>query len=158
MNQADLERLSSFSAVWQRVQGNADTQEVPQKQKDMITLLDGANYAWSGYAALANVSYGETRQKLIRLARETKTVFQQLQVQYFLQEGDTYTAGQTANFASYTSYNLRNLWQNTTNLAQICDGMPVDDCLTYGWGFSCIRETFLQHARTLEQLLLQSFQ
>lgn len=157
MNQADLDRLASFAQVWQRVQGNASVQEEHNENDDFIALLEGTNYAWSGYVALANACCGSTRQQLLSLAQDAKMAFQKLQVQYFLQEGDTYVAKQDVKFASYTPYVLRKLWQNATNLAKIGERMPDDGCLTYGWGFSCIKETFLQHACVLEQLLLQSF-
>lgn len=112
MEQRDLEVLSRFEEVWQRVQhGKEETTE--PTYEDVKALMDGLHYQWKGCRQLAFCTCGREKARLLALSERIKKQFSALQLQYYLETGDIHCSGVSPNFASYTPYNLRKLWQST---------------------------------------------
>lgn len=118
MEQRDLEILSRFEEVWQRVQRNVpETHDTADHTFE--GLMDGLHYCWSGCRQLAACTRGREKTCLLSLSRRIKEQFQVLQLWYYLGKGDIYCSDASPNFASYTPYNLRKLWQSTVENAEM---------------------------------------
>lgn len=118
MTEADLMVLESFESVWARVQaGKAEVP--PEGQASLEPVLQGLYDLWRGYTAVGAAASGRMRRCLQSLGTETRSMFRELQTGYFLEKGDIFIPSETTNFASCTPYNLRKLWKNAVNLAEL---------------------------------------
>lgn len=112
MEQRELEVLSRFEEVWQRVQhGRKETTETTHE--DIEAIMDGLHYQWKGCRQLASCTCGREKARLLSLSEEIRKQFLDFQLQYYLETGDIHCSDASPNFASYTPYNLRKLWQST---------------------------------------------
>lgn len=117
MEQHDLEVLSRFEEVWRRVQ-QKEPEEKETADHVLEPLIDGLVYQWRGCRRLAACTCGTEKARLLALSDRIKKQIRTLQLQYFLKEGDVYFSEADPNFASYTPYNLRKLWQSTVKNAE----------------------------------------
>ena len=148
MTQADLEVLSRFGAVWERVSGEriADSPVPSVAWEDVLGGLYGH---WQGCKKLSRCAAGRHAGRLRCLAKEAARLFNMAQTAYFLETGDIAQVAANENFASYTPYNLRQLYQNAVKLAELlqktreADGLSVEDA----------RETVGKHGEVLRELL-----
>lgn len=112
MEQRDLEVLSRFEEVWQRVQHGKEETTKPTHE-DIEAVMDGLHYQWKGCRQLAFCACGREKARLLALSEGIKKQFLGLQLQYYLETGDIHCSETSPNFASYTPCNLRKLWQST---------------------------------------------
>lgn len=129
MTNVDLEVLSRFDAVWARVQAGRQTDTAESETDWREGLLQGLYELCCGYEEMARAAGGGMKGSLQKLAVCTRRMLQSLQTEYFLDTGDLFIYGDTADFASCTMSNLRNLWQRTVALQDLlpkdgaCDGL-----------------------------------
>ena len=112
MNQTDLEVLSRFEEVWRRVQRSSAV-SAEERDTGIKELMDSLCYQWNGCRQLAMCACGREKTCLLSLSEQIKKQYRLLQLHYFLKEGDAYFSDASPDFASYTPYNLRKLWQST---------------------------------------------
>lgn len=112
MEQRDLEVLSRFEEVWQRVQ-HGRGEETEREYRDVEAVMDGLHYRWKGCRQLAFCTCGREKARLLTLSEEIKKQLLRLQLHYYLETGDIHCSDTLSNFASYTPCNLRKLWQST---------------------------------------------
>ena len=118
MTDADLEVLSRFEVVWERVlSGKAAESASPYTSWEPV--LQGLWELERGYEALSRRAAGREKQRLQCLAAETRAMFDGLHTAYFLETGDIFLTKDVCDFASYIPYNLRKLWKNAVNLAEL---------------------------------------
>lgn len=156
MNQRDLEVLSRFDDVWQRVQN----QSAPRSCEEiglLETSMDGLEYLHSGYCQLARRAAGETRRRLNRLSEHTAKCFSRLQFRYFLETGDLYNGATSVNFASYTLVNLRILWQSASEYREKLQKANLKDASTFIAEMEMVQQEFAYHIQALEALMQAFF-
>lgn len=112
MGSTDFEVLSHFEEVWLRVQ-HGQTERKDSREAALEALMDGLHFQWSGTRQLAKCTCGAEKRCMQELSERIKKQFYVLQLYYFLKTGDIYHSSVSPNFASYTPYNLRKLWQST---------------------------------------------
>ena len=148
MTQADLEVLSGFADVWERVSGQR-LGEVASEAVRWEAVLQGLLDHALGCGGLARYAAGAHRRKLLALAKEAEGIFRRLHTAYFLETGDIFLGETQAEFASYTPYNLRKLCKNAVKLAQCLQkaeregNLPVEDA----------GEIVMGHENALKELL-----
>lgn len=153
MTEADLEVLSRFESVWERVlSGNAP--EAAPRWEAWEPLLQGVYDHACCCRMLSRRTAGREKERLISLAREAKRVLGELQTVYFLETGDIFLTKENCNFASYTPYNLRKLWKNAINLAGDLQNAAEAD----GTPFGEAAETMKGQAEVLKGLIARSLQ
>ncbi|MBQ3257570.1 MAG: hypothetical protein IJA67_09170 [Oscillospiraceae bacterium] len=153
MTQEDLEVLAGFGAVWERVSGqHIETEAVSKLSWE--ELLCALHDYWVGCRELANCAAGTHRRRLLALAGEAKTLFQSMQTEYFLDTGDIFVSVNEKSFASYTAYNLRKLYKNAVNLAELLQKAEEAGCLPVGDAGS----TAARHKAQLKKLLGECLQ
>ena len=128
MLEEDLAVLAGFDAVWQRVLlGKSDAEEGDGTQ--WSELLQGMYDQWQGLRCMAKCACGSARHMLFFLCAEARRSFCALQTACFLDTGDIFVTAETCNFASYTPYNLRKLYQNAEKLAGLLQNASMqEDC------------------------------
>lgn len=128
MREEDLAVLAGFDAVWQRVMlGKSCSEEGGQQQ--WSELLQGMYDQWQGLKCMAQCACGVGRHTLYCLCTEARRSFCALQTACFLDTGDIFVTAATCNFASYTPYNLRKLYQNAEKLAGLLQNASMkEDC------------------------------
>ena len=152
MDREDIEILSRFETVWQRVQRE---QNVPTEADDggIEAVLNGLHYRWHGARQLAMCTCGWEKNRLLRLSDQIKKQFQTLQLRYFLKEGDLFMASARPNFASYTPYNLRKLWQSTVENAESVRNCNLKGDAVFVAELLAIEEAFQHQKEELELLI-----
>ena len=76
-----------------------------------------------------------------------------IQRYYFLKTGDVYFADATANFASYTPYNLRKLWQITVENGEMLKKCNLNDDAVFVADFLAMERSFQFQKTELEALV-----
>ena len=152
MNQTELEALSHFDAVWQRVQ-----KEKQQTSQDaMVDLEEWMTQLYSylcGCFQLAQMACGEVRNRLFGMHRRMKKRYAALQLWYFLETGDIHFASCDVRFASYTPYNLRKLWQSNVKNTEMAEKCNLNDDLKLAAEIQALKSELLQQKVLLEQLI-----
>lgn len=157
MDQQDLNVLSGFEEVWERVQtggsrGQRDASgELKQPMEQMYSL-------WDGLRQLADRTVGWQRRRLLMLAERIRKRFARWQLRYFLETGDVYDARSSFRFASYTPYNLRKLWQSAMESEEKLRNSHLKADETFVAEVEALQEEFLLQAKALEELLAQLLQ
>lgn len=128
MGSTDFEVLSHFEEVWQRVQ-RGQTERKESREAALEALMDGLHFQWSGTRQLAKCTCGAEKRCMQELSERIKKQFYVLQLYYFLKTGDIYHSSVSPNFASYTPYNLRKLWQSTVENAETLKNCNLNDDL-----------------------------
>lgn len=153
MEQTDLEVLSRFEEVWQRVQQGKPAQQTQPEHGGVEMLMDRLHYQWCGFRQLAACTCGTEKHRLLGLAEGIKKQFLRLQLEYFLKKGDIYITGDSPNFASYTPYNLRKLWQSTVENVETMKKCNLNDDVCFVAESSEMEELFRQQKREIETLI-----
>ena len=153
MTQTELEALSHFEAVWQRVQ--KEKRQMSQSD-EMFGLEEWMTQLYS-YMCLcgrmAQVAYGEARKCLFRMYCQMKKRYAVLQLRWFLVTGDIHFASCETNFASYTPYNLRKLWQSNVKNMEMAEKCNLKDDLELAAEIQALKSELLQQKAGLEQLI-----
>lgn len=151
MTAEDLAVLSRFEAVWERVM-TGKTSEPDGQGMELETILQELYALRRGYLSLGCAASGRERACLRALAEETKSLFDGLQTEYFLETGDIFLTMESCDFASYTPYNLRKLWKNAIKLAELLQNSSLAAAAPY----KDTAESLQCQAGKLKQLLRQS--
>lgn len=153
MTQEDLAVLAGFDAVWERVSG----QQVEISHKPSVSwaeLIGELERYWQGCRKLAALAQGSHRGRLMRLAAEARKALSMARTECFLDTGDVCCGGFVCDFASYTPYNLRKLYQDAVNLARLLQKAKEEGCLPVEDAGKCITD----HERVLKELLRECLQ
>ena len=121
----DLESLSHFAQVWERVTGAScplPMSGAPLEER----LMDRLYTMWQGYRCMGLGAVGGTRHTLLQLAEEARNCFRALQTERFLQGGEVYHPSKTCNFASCTMSNLRKMWEDACEMTEMLHSVAVD--------------------------------
>ena len=96
MKQEELEILDRFDTVWQRVMGETPPRTAPAETVSgegwLERLMEETLQCWQEAMAFGQRTAGEISRQLLALAAVARRQFRQMQVEYFLQTGDTYPA------------------------------------------------------------------
>ena len=158
MTQTELEALSHFEAVWQRVQ--KEKQQMSQSD-EMLVLEEWMTQLYSYMCLcgqLAQVACGEARKRLFRMYCQVKKRYAGLQLRWFLVTGDIHFASCEMNFASYTPYNLRKLWQSNVKNMELAEKCNLKDDLELAAEIQALKSELLQQKAGLEQLIAKCLQ
>lgn len=126
MTEADLEVLSRFETVWARVMTGKRSERASQTTQ-WESLLQGVYAQWRGCRALGRRASGAEQRRMLALAREAGSLYHRLETEYFLKTGDIFITSDGPDFASYTPYNLRKLWNHATKLAESLQNASEED-------------------------------
>ena len=148
MTQEDLAVLAGFDAVWERVSGQP-LEKVHEPSVSWTELLGELERYWQGCRKLTALAHGSHRCRLERLTAEARKALSMARMECFLDTGDVCCGELACNFASYTPYNLRKLYQNAVNLARLLQKAKEEGCLPVEDAGKCITD----HERVLKKLL-----
>lgn len=152
MESADLIGLMNFEAVWQRVQNEkADTKIESAKQLERLIELTYERMC--GSKRLAQLTCGGERKRLMQLSECLKKRYVRWQLLCFLMTGEVHFASCDANFASYTPYNLRKLWQSTVENAELIEKCNFPENMNFLAELDRSREELACERKLLEDLI-----
>ena len=158
MQQRDLEWLSGFDTVWQRVMAGESCAVGGDSTGELEQLMEEVYYAWNGYRQLARCSCGWLQCRLQELCREAREVFRGLQTEYFLQTGELYHPPESEIFASCTISNLRKLWKNASEVTKKLHSVQRNDGGAQGERLQAAEELFASHQDRLRCMIGQLMQ
>ena len=152
MNQTDLEILSHFEEIWSRVRkGNESIS--PRSECDVETMMTLLwEYMW-GCLRLGQRICGEPRRQLSEMHHQLKKRYARLQLRWFLRTGDIHFAGNEMNFASYTPYNLRKLWQTNVQNTEMAEKCKLHEDMEFAEEIQEMKEEVLRQRAILEDLI-----
>lgn len=154
MEQTDLEVLSQFEAVWQRVQRSNQVSE-ENSMGDMQMLMDALYDRMCGCSQLAKFSCGTSKKRLMEMSQQLRRRYANLQLWCFLESGDIHFANETTKFASCTPYNLRKLWQSTVKNMEMIEKCSLNEDAKLVAEFQEMKQEFEQQKQVLEEIIGQ---
>ncbi|MEE0204731.1 MAG: hypothetical protein UEE32_05230 [Oscillospiraceae bacterium] len=109
-----------FDAVWSRVTGTA----APMVRNPLERSMEQTLRLWQGYRQTAEGTRGGAAEECSALAESARQSFRQMQVEYFLETGDTYDPGESEKFRGGLMTGLRRLYCMEEELRALLEQAP----------------------------------